>query len=165
MDNYIKYRGIDAVFNTSFSRDAYELLKKEGLEYVFIVAQKLLKDNDIDLRCCGAEVLMRIDALKGLPLILPLLKDINPNVRSFICGIIHDIGDSRALDEIIYVLTHDKDGTVRHHAAFALGSIGTMEIIPVLKDIADLETFTDWEGRSVKDQIYDTIDNIYQRHS
>jgi HEAT repeat protein len=163
IDTYLRYRGIDAVHGTSISKNAYQLLQEFGLENIFTIAQKMLSSEDENMRCAGAEMLMRIDSNRGLPLILPLLQDEEEGVRSFICGIIHDFGDDRAVNGIMQLLMKENDGTVRHHAAFALGGIGTVDIIPRIKEFVEKETATDWEGRSVQQQFYKSIEEIVKR--
>src|SRR6266542_6797775 len=57
---YLKYRGLDAVIGINKGKEAYRLLENFGSDNVFAVAKKMLTDDDDNLRCRAAEMLMRI---------------------------------------------------------------------------------------------------------
>ncbi len=163
MDTYLRYRGIDKVLGKSISRNAFESLEKIGLEAVIAVAQKMLTHSEAELRCQGAEMLLLHTPDSGLPAVILLLQDTHSGVRSFVCGLIHDFGDERAANPIIDLLLREQDGTVRHHAAYALGAVGTADKIPVITEIAEKETAVDWEGRSVQQELHEAVARIASR--
>ena len=67
-------------------------------------------------------------------LILPLLEDASSMVRWYVCGLLHDRGDERAVGPLVRRLKSDTDPQVRANAAYALGGIGSGAAVPALKE-------------------------------
>lgn len=140
IDTYLKFRLIDEIVDTGKSATAYQALQDVGVERVFRVTQAMLHDPDPDVRCRGAEMMLRMNKAAGVPLTLFLLNDPEHGVRSYVCGLLQAFGDARAMHDVLHVLQTDKDGTVRFSAAYTLGFIGNHGILPTLHAIADLST-------------------------
>jgi HEAT repeat protein len=87
-----------------------------------------------DVRCRAANHLTDIDPEQGVELILPLLDDECAAVRWYVCGILGDMGDLRAVGPLAKSLQFDSDPQVRGTAAYALGCLGdTTVILPLIK--------------------------------
>ena len=164
--SYLRYRMVDATFGTDRGKKALETLERLGMTRVYQVSEGLLTSDDSDLRCCGAEMLMRIDRFRALPLLLQLLQDKESGVRWFICGIVHDFGDIRALPDITQLLRSDPAEEVRLLAAHTLRRIGDLDEIATLLWTTQHDTGTDWEGRSIAfgalEAILDILMNVFQ---
>jgi HEAT repeat protein len=92
--------------------------------------QTLLRNTDGNVRVDAAMGLLLIDQAIGVPLVLPLLADSQASVRQYVCGLLHDFGDVRAVEALMKVILQDTDPDVRHVACYALGEIGDARALP-----------------------------------
>jgi HEAT repeat protein len=139
-----------------------ELLSLER-KSTFDVLAGLLDNVDVDIRCDAAEMLMRIDAKRGEPLIISLLLDSDPNVRWSVCGFLYDFGDKHATSGLVNVLLNDTEADIRFFAADALGRIGDHSAIPSLRQAVQFDQGKDGEGRRVGDAAAEAIKQIETR--
>ena len=130
---------------------------------VAMVAQQMMTHEIPELRCQGAEMLLRLDAQSNLSLILPLLKDTVMGVRAEICGLLHDLGDHRAVEIVAHLVRYDPEPTVRHIAAYTLERIGDERAIEALEWVAEHDIGTDWEGRPIAWQANAALKAIRER--
>lgn len=107
-------------------------MRAVGADRLFPLLGTMLHDSDVNLRCTACEAILRVDAKRGLELILPGLLDSDSIMRWDTCGLLHDFGDERAVEPLIMVLKNDPDAQVRGIAAYALGGIGSPAVIPAL---------------------------------
>jgi HEAT repeat protein len=127
-----------------------------------ILVEFLHDKTDSSLRCDSAEAILLLDP-NTVELVTPLLTDPLPSVRWNICGLMHDLGDHRATDGLVRVLTEDESGDNRYIAAWALGAVGAPSALPALQHAAASDDGTDREGRPVRDAALEAIDLILSR--
>lgn len=123
----------------------------------------LLYDRDPYLQSYAIAVLMTLDRQRGIGLLLPLLNAPEAGLRWFICDLLVDDGDERAVEPLIRVLLEDPDGSVRLMAAVALRHIGDSRAIPALQHAMNHDVGTDEEGRRVDEAAKEAIDAILSR--
>jgi HEAT repeat protein len=112
-------------------REALENMLGMGLDVVYPVIEKAIRDDrDADLRNGAMELLVAFGAA-SLPRLCELLVDENEEVRNFATVMIGEIGDCAAVTPLIAALD-DPDVNVRCGAAEALGRIGDQRAIPHL---------------------------------
>jgi hypothetical protein len=128
---------------------AHQLLQQYGSERVFQTAVRMLTSEHPETRGYGAEMVLRSDRQRGVPLILPLLSDPLEGVRAEVCSLLHDLGDARAVDSLTKVLREDSSPTVRYLATDALETVGDERALPALEWAAQHDEGTDWEGRPI----------------
>jgi HEAT repeat protein len=138
----------------------WERIDKSALR---LELNKLLNDDDGDIRCDAATALLEMAAGGNLPQVLPLLSDGDKDVRWHICGLLMDFGDSRAEDSLANLLLHDPIADVRFIAASALGKCGTEASIAALESASSNDSGVDREGRSIKDECAESIRMIRAR--
>lgn len=138
-------------------------LKALDRESTIGVLASMLNSPDAELRCDAAEALLRIDSSQTIGLVLPLLTDPDKVVRWNTCGLMHDFGDKRALQMLAKVLLSDPEGDVRHIAAYALGEIGDISVLPALRRAVEVDDGTDYRGDPVRDVATEAIENILTR--
>src|SRR5262245_32445825 len=100
-------------------------MRAEGPERLFPLLAAMLASQDPEIRCVSCETVFRIDPIRALELVLPLLNDSEMAVRWHACGCLHDFGDERAVGPLSKVLKEDPDAQVRGTAAYALGGIAS----------------------------------------
>lgn len=113
-------------------------MRSIGSERLFPILGGFLSDPDSEFRCLVSEAIIHIDPQAGVSLLLPLLDDPEWVVRVQICGLMHDIGDKRAVQPLIHIMKTDPDPMVRNTAAYALGGIGDPIPIPALIETLDI---------------------------
>lgn len=127
------------------------------------VLSGLVKGIDPELRCDAAYILLKIDAKRAVPLVLPLLADPDSAVRWNTCGLLHDRGDERATEGLVKLLREDPDAGTRHIAAWALGACGDARALPALEVAAATDDGEDYEGRTVSEAAVGALFEIKAR--
>lgn len=122
-----------------------------------------LGDPDGDIRIGAAEAILRINPESGTPLVLSLLKDPENHVRWYICGLLHDFGDTRAVEPLVKLMQTDPDSDVRYIACYALSEIGDMRALSALRWVQQNDRGTDYEGRRVSEMAGEAIQSILAR--
>ena len=135
-------------------------MRSIGSERLFPILGGFLRDPDREFRCLVSEAIFHIDPQAGVALLLPLLDDPEWVVRVEICGLMHDIGDKRAVQPLIQILKTDPDPMVRNTAAYALGGIGDPIAIPALIETLDNDHERDELGYSASGSAATALDNI-----
>lgn len=97
----------------------------------------LLKDRDEDVRKFAVDILGDIRDGVSLEIILPLFKDLNPNVRASAAKTAGRLGYSEAVPYLIEALKDEE--WVAFSAIEALGEIGGKEAICALTDVLSME--------------------------
>jgi HEAT repeat protein len=113
---------------------AIEELRALGMDPV----AALLSDPDPRIRELAAAAAIMTDHDTGQAMILPLLRDADKNVRYYVCGLLYDFGDARAVPALIDRLRTDSVASVRVFAADAIGRIAGREPVPEIA-VAALE--------------------------
>jgi HEAT repeat protein len=118
-----------------------------GADVLFPLLTPMLT-GDEESRCQACEAILRIDAERGLALVLPLLRDADLGVRWFACECIAGLGGARAVPSLRAVLQTDEDAQVRGTAARGLGWQGGPEVIPMLLQVMATDHEIDEHGHS-----------------
>jgi len=103
---------------------------------------------DPESRCAACEGILRVDAQRGLELVLPLLRDPDLAVRWFACDCVAQLGGAIAVPSLLTVLQSDVDAQVRGTAARGLGWQGGPEVIPALLAVMASDHEIDMHGHS-----------------
>jgi HEAT repeat protein len=126
---------------------------------------RLLGSRDPELRYDAAEALLRIEADRAIEQVLLLLGDPDSTVRWHTCGLLHDFGDPRAIPLLVPLLLTDPEADVRLMAAYALSEIGDRSALSALRQAAELDDGTDYEGRRVGDAATEAMESIIARET
>jgi HEAT repeat protein len=97
-------------------------LRAAGLKRLLPALTDFLRDPDLETRYLACTAAMLTDEPQGVELVLPLLNDPEPTVRWHVCGLMHDLGDERAIGPLTDRMKNDPDPQVRGDAAYALGA-------------------------------------------
>ncbi len=120
-------------------REAYyraiEEMRSFGPQRIMPLLHAMLAASDPEVRCKAAEAILWIDRVQGVHQVSPLLQDKDRTVRWYTCGLMHDLGNERAVDLLIERMKNDPDPQVRGAAAYALGGIGSASAISALTEI------------------------------
>jgi HEAT repeat protein len=138
----------------------WERLDKDVLS---LELNKLLSDDDGDIKCDAATALLEMAPGGNLPQVLPLLSDPDKDVRWHVCGLLMDFGDSRAEGPLTVILLHDPIADVRFIAASALGKCGTESSVAALESASSNDPGVDREGRSIREECAESIRMIRSR--
>lgn len=115
---------------------AIDTLRRDS-QAVEPVLVEFLTSSTVQVRCDASKAIRLINPSRAVEYLKPLLYDENRTVRSHTCGVLYDIGDSRAVPDLIQVLQSDQEGNVRYAAAIALGKIGDRRALPALQWAAE----------------------------
>lgn len=110
-----------------------------------------LSSQDTNLRCIAAETLLKIDSNRGVDILLPFLESDDSTLRWLICSLLSYYGDKRAVKPLMKVLQQDSEADVRIFAAAALGAIGDVRALPLLKRTQQFDGAVDSQGHRVSD--------------
>ncbi|MDY6786235.1 MAG: HEAT repeat domain-containing protein [Cyanobacteriota bacterium] len=109
--------------------------------------ESLTKDEDIQVRTVSAHALGMLNHQKAVKPLIEVLLEIKerPKVRGQAAESLSDIGDERAVEPLIASLG-DSSVEVRFWSAFALGKLGDIRALPVLKklSVTDCEILQGW---------------------
>src|SRR5262249_41740578 len=122
-------------------------MRAVGADMLFPLLTPMLTADE-ESRCQACEAILRIDAERGLELVLPLLRDPHLGVRWFVCDCVAGLGGPRAIPALLTVLRSDEDAQVRGTAARGLGWQGGPEVIPALLDAMANDHQIDMPGHS-----------------
>ena len=137
-----------------------EKMHSIGLSRLRSALQELLRDPDSEMRCYAELAVFHVAPQEGLFLLLPLLDDPEVVVRWHTCGLLHDIGDKRAVQPLIQIMKTDPDPQVRNTAAYALGGVGDPSAIPALIETLDNDHEWDELGYSASSCAATALDDI-----
>lgn len=135
-------------------------MRSFGLERLIPYLHTMLGASDPELRCQTALAIFYVAPIDGLDLLLGLLDDVENVVRWYACGLLHDIGDQRAIEPLIRLMKTDSDPQVRNTAAYALGGIGDARAIPALIETMDNDHEFDELGHSASSCAATALDDI-----
>lgn len=128
-------------------KQAVAEMQAVGADALFPLLTPILS-GDEDSRCKACSAMLRIDAARGLELVIPLLRDPHLGVRWFVCDCIAGLGGARAIPALLKVVQSDEDAQVRGTAARGLGWQGGPEVIPVLLKVMATDHEIDIHGHS-----------------
>lgn len=126
-------------------KQAVAEMRAVGADALFPLLTPMLTGDERS-RCQACEAILRIDAERGLELVLPLLRDPDLGVRWFACECVAGLGGPRAVPTLRTVLQSDEDAQVRGTAARGLGWLGGPEVIPILLDVMASDHEIDMHG-------------------
>ena len=135
-------------------------MRSFGLERLIPYLREMLGASDRELRCQAALAIFYVAPIDGLDLLLGLLDDVESVVRWHTCGLLHDIGDQRAIEPLIHLMKTDRDPQVRNTVAYALGGIGDARAIPALIETMDNDHEFDELGHSASSCAATALDDI-----
>ena len=131
-------------------REAYyhaiEEMRAFGSHRLAPLLISMLADSDPEVRCRAAEAILWIDDEQGIHRVSPLFHDKDTTVRWHVCGLMHDLGDERAVELLIDRMKNDPDPQVRGTAAYALGGIGGPRAIPAVTQALETDHASDELG-------------------
>lgn len=96
----------------------------------------LLGERDPRLRRRAAIAIGRVGLPEGVEPLLARLDDPDPDVRTMVAFSLGLLGDRRAADALVRLLTNDADMRVRGRAADALGRLGDTQHAPAIARLA-----------------------------
>ena len=140
-------------------KQAVAEMRAVGSDALFRVLTPMLSGDD-NSRCEACEAILRVDAERGLDLVLPLLRDPDLGVRWFVCDCIAGLGGARAVPALLTVLKSDGDPQVRGTAARGLGWQGGPECIPPLLETMASDHEIDMHGHSPSHCALMALDDI-----
>ena len=108
----------------------------------FETASKQLTDDNPMVRRQGAEKMGRLRDPRGIPLLLKALKDEHPFVRSAIVSTLGRMRVRESTEDILTLLTKDKNAQVRQQAAISLSYLADTSAID---DLATPPESDSWE--------------------
>lgn len=146
--NFLRWFVVFANGNRDERRHAVAQMRAVGVDVMFPHAVARLTHADWQIRHDAATLVLKLDASRGVELVLPLLHDRDETVRWHVCGCLHDFGDERAVGPIAAVLESDPDPQMRTQAAYALGGIASPAAIPALLRALDTDHEEDIKGYS-----------------
>lgn len=146
----------------SSAHDEPEIAKLRALDKrpLFSGLRHLLQDPDFEVRCQAALAVFYVDPDGGMDLLLPALNDPEWGVRVEICGLLHDIADSRAVEPLVQIMKADPVPMVRNTAAYALGGVGDPAAIPALIETLENDHEPDELGHTASGCAQTALDNI-----
>lgn len=142
---------------------ALQQLREIERPLLLAMLTEMLSDPDSEIRDGVAEALLRIEPGAGIPRVLSLTKDPQSHVRWYVCGLLHDFGDERAIEPLIELIRTDPDSDVRYIACYALGEIGDMRALAPLQWVQQNDQGMDYEGRRVSEMAWEAIQSILAR--
>lgn len=125
----------------------------------------LLNDPFSEIRCSAALAIMDLLQQKGIPFLLPLLRDKNDIVRWAITGMLYDWGDSILLPFFEKMAVTDHAPDVRVIAISAIGKYGNGSSIPLLQTIEQMDKGETFMGHTVQYTAKESIEEIQKRNS
>lgn len=140
-----------------------KLLTFNRITLVDMLAE-LLEDDDLYARDGALRLIMEIAPSRGVATAISLLHDPMPEWRWYLCGMLADYGDERAVLPLADVLLHDPDDDTRFMAAVALERIGDTRALPALQHAQQTDTGADHEGRAIATAAANAMTAILQRH-
>jgi HEAT repeat protein len=99
--------------------------------------ETLLDDGHASVRAAAAETLGRLGAVEPVPALIAALEDKNEDVRCQAARALGHLRDERAVLPLSGMLYKDVSPPARQAAAFALGEIGNMRALTILKAAVD----------------------------
>lgn len=144
---------------------AVEEMRAIGAEKLFplLVAKIDNANTDIDTRCQASRALLFMDTKQGIELLLPFFNDPNTTFRWDLCGLMHEFGDKRVIEPLVNRMKNDPDPQIRGTAAYALGGIGDLEVIPALLDTFNNDHALDQLGYTPSFCAQGALDEIHRR--
>ncbi len=140
-------------------KQAVAEMRALGADVLFpLLTPMLTGDEEARCQCCKA--LLRIDSVRGLELVLPLLRDPDAVIRWSVCECLAGLGGARAVPALLTVLRSDEDAQVRGAAARGLGWQGGPEVIPALLEAMKNDHEFDMHGHSPSHSAAMALDDV-----
>lgn len=137
------YTDADAGLRSS----AMDLLKELGRsEYSLEILEPLiegLQHSDKDMRILSANTLGRIRTKEVVPMLINAINDPDPNVVYNVVECLGDIGDRRAVPNLLQLLQASPDEWVQVATLEALGKIGDQRAVNLLLSLVNQEFVAD----------------------
>ena len=80
------------------------------------------------------------------------------------CSFLAELDCPEALSRLLRCLREDPSGPVRYSAVDALERCGDLSVIPALRQAAENDSGTDYEGRPIRDKALKAIERITERN-
>lgn len=150
--------------NTGVQDAAIRSLMSLKYEQTAYMVLPLLREESF-IRNSAMIILRELDSL-SIPLLKPLLKDKDDDIRKFALDLLYEIGKCDYPDEIVNLLINDPNSNVRAAAAKTLGKLKYKDALPhllnALKDeewvcFASLQAIIDIGDDRVVDQICELL--------
>ena len=106
-------------------------MRAAGADALFPLLVPMLA-GDAAARSTACEVILKVDAERGMEFVLPLLNDPDDNVRYIACECLAELGGKGAVPTLLSVLRSHPDTSLRCTAARGLGLQGGPDVIPAL---------------------------------
>lgn len=129
------------------------------------ILRQLITDVHPKVRARVAIAAHEINLPNVEQLVLPLLDDQQDYVRWHACEILHFRASRNASAKLLGLMSHDVDPFVRNRASIALGTIGSLDDVPVMEKAAIAEHDVDHEGSPISLAIARSIQLIHERHA
>jgi HEAT repeat protein len=130
----------------------------------------LLSDPDPSIREQAAVAAIMTHGDLGQDMIVPLLQDSDATIRWYVCGLLYDFGDARAVPALVARLKLDSEATVRVIAADAIGRIAERvavpeSVIPALESVVIHDHVMTTTGFTPSDSARDALAAVRLRDS
>ncbi len=110
-------------------------------------------------------MILEVDPEHGLMHVVPLLRTGTTTLRWHICGLLHGLGDQRAVAPLIERLQQDHDPQIRNTAAYALGGIASFSAIPALVTAEQDDHASDIHGHSASSVATEALSTIMMKQA
>jgi GNAT superfamily N-acetyltransferase len=125
---------------------------------------KLFHSSDEDIRSNAVELLVYLKGPESLPWIEECLNDEDLGFRCAGCSFLAELDCPEAVSRLIRCLREDPSDGVRYSAVNALERCGDMSVIATLREAAENDQGTDYEGRLISDAALEAIERITERN-
>ena len=132
---------------------------------VLLIMRELLTTSDLERLDTIIKVLVVVDPHQAVDLLLPLLHHEEASLRWYVCGLLADYGDTRAVEPLVEVLLQDEEGDVRYMAIIALEKVGDERALSALQYAQQTDRGADYEGRRIDKASAEAIQAIEARQS
>ncbi|MDY3557154.1 HEAT repeat domain-containing protein [Gemmata sp. JC717] len=123
----------------------------------------LSRDSDPSVRAWAVLIAGELLPNQIERLAKPLLDDPVPSIRWHACELLHFNYCYSSSGKILLILLNDDDPVVRSRAAWALGDLGGLELIPQMSQAAESDTGVNHVDMPIREVILESIEQIRQR--
>lgn len=151
--------------NTSKHEQIVQQLQALPRQPLLLIMRELLTISDLERLDTIIKVLVEINPHQAVDLFIPLLHHEEASLRWYICGLLADYGDIRAVEPLVEVLLHDEEGDVRYMAVIALEKVGDGRALSALQYAQQADRGADYEGRRIDKAATEALQAIELRQS
>ena len=132
---------------------------------LLLIMRELSTTSDMERLDTIIKVLVAVDPHQAVDLFIPLLHHEEASLRWYVCGVLADYGDTRAVEPLVGVLLQDEEGDVRYMAVIALEKVGDGRALSALQYAQQTDRGADYEGRRIDKAATEAIQTIESRQS